>query len=337
MLTSKRNYEKVVELIVEKDLGAKVSNIQDSTTGYSGHVYIVEVDGFVATDKVAVKVVEIEGEVPFQQESSNNRVYGSRWSNLRPSHDLLISYGLPVYKLYSVGQLSEHNVNYFIMEALEGESVREFLAYKTHVEVNQLHRLAGETMGRMHRITRDFQGWISMPTPQPDSKDWQTTFFESAANHLVKAAQRNNFIREHRSLIDDFYLAKKREWTDPKQFVYSHTDGFQGMAKYENGKWQLTGLIDIEDNQFTDPRFVLTGYELALEYEKRKAPADFWEGYKQYTTIDESYQNLKPLFKLYYLISWFTNVVYDDFRGKPDEQPDTIKYFEQLIAEIVMN
>jgi len=329
---SNQTSQELVTPILQKELGVHPQNIKDLTTGYTGQVYAVTVDQADSTRELAVKIINTEPESSFDQEDVNHRVYGSRWSNLKPSHDLLTSNNIKTYNLYALGELPNEGVSYSVMQILAGKSVREFLAYETHVDMYKLHALTGETLGKMHRITRGFQGWINMPRPY--AKSWRDAWFESLNFRLIQAAEKSAFVKGHSNHIQNFIHKKEQEWIDPQHFVFSHTDGFQGMADYKNGEWVLTGVVDVEDNQFTDQRFVLAGHELALEYERRAVPKSFWREYNKYTKVDDSYQTLKPLFTLYYLLSWLRNVAYDDFRGLPEEQNQTIRHFERLISEV---
>ncbi len=121
-------------------------------------------------------------------------------------------------------------------------------------------------------------------------------------------------------------------WSDPVEFVLSHVDGFQGMAKYNDNVWMFTGFIDIEDYHFTDQRFALAGYELAVEFEGQVVPPTFWSGYQRYRAIDPTYPRLKSLFQLYYLFAWLP-LCYDQGWGETEaERQRVIQRFEQLIA-----
>lgn len=327
--------EKVLAKILEKDLKSRMVSLNELTGGYYGRVYVADMEkDDNSVRKIVIKIVDANDDYSYEIEPNDNRVYGGRWSNLKPAYDVLIAHGFSVPKIYSIGNHQETNCSYSIMEFIEGESVREFLAYNNHPQMEQLHSLVGETMGMMHKITRDYQGWVAMDKKY--AKDWEQSFFQSFESHLANAAEKNPFVNEQRNALTEFAAKKRAEWTNPENFVFSHTDGFQAIAKYENDKWKIAGIIDIEDHQFTDPRFVLTGHELSLEFEGRSIPATFWEGYNKHASVDKNYQNLKELFKLYYLLSWLPGV-YDNWRGKSDEKNKSTKHFEKLILDIISN
>ena len=107
------------------------------------------------------------------------------------------------------------------------------------------------------------------------------------------------------------------------------------MAMFENNNWTITGIIDIEDHKFCDPRMVLAGYEVAIRYEDLKVPPEFWAGYKKHKQVDPNYQNLKSLFELYYLLSWFQIPYEGNERIVSAQVQPTIKRFEQLIADLI--
>ena len=85
--------------------------------------------------------------------------------------------------------------------------------------------------------------------------------------------------------------------------MFSHTDGFQGVLKNAGG-WTLLGVIDIEDHQFTDQRFVLAGFELSRLFYGLPIDPAFWDAYAGLKPIDPSYAAFKPLFQTYYLLVW---------------------------------
>lgn len=319
--------------IVEQDLQSHVVDARELTGGFYGRVYAVDIeDDNGKQEKVVVKTNTADTDVPFDQEPNDNRVYGARWSNFEPSYNLLVSHNLPVPSLRSKGQIEQLGVQYAVMDFIEGESVREFLAHEDHGDMDQLHALVGETMGQMHQITRDYQGWVDMDKKY--ARDWRESFFESMDSHLQNAAAKSEFVRNSIDQIRKYIQLKRSEWTDLKSFVFSHTDGFQGMAKFENNQWQLTGIIDLEDHQYTDPRFVLQGHELALEFEQRQVPPSFWAAYEKHTPLDPSYEKLKDLFKLYYLLSWLPGT-YEDDRRTPELKEKGIRNSEQFIADII--
>jgi len=319
--------ETLLREIISREINGPITAVHDLSFGYYGHVYRV---GLAGASDVVVKIIEAESEEDFDRESSDDRVYGGRWSNLRPAYSLLRSGSVPVPQLYAVGQLED--VQYSIMGFVEGESVREFLAHGNHERLAELYGVAGEWTGKLHRITREFQGWVDMKHPY--KKDWQSAFFESFTSRLDGARRINQFVQAHIEEINRFKEGMNSKWDNPRQFVLSHTDGFQGMAKYESGQWQLTGIIDIEDHQFTDPRFVLAGQELSLEYENRSMPPLFWDEYRKHSELDPNYHLVKNLFKSYYLLSWLP-VVQKEQRGSESEQMSATRRLEKLLLHYV--
>lgn len=322
--------EKIVAQIIKRDLRGEAVGIRELAGGYYGRVYAVDAAASDGGRKVVVKLVDAGDDPPFDKEPGDNRVYGGRWSNLKPAHDLLTAHGLPVSKLYACGCFQ--GKDYAVMEFLKGASVKEFIACDSHAKMDDLHRLAGETMRLMHRITRDYQGWIDMDKKY--SRDWEESFFKSLESRLSESEKKNPVIDQKSGLIREFIVSRRGQWRNPEAFVFSHPDGFQGIAEYEKNKWILSGIIDVEDHQFTDPRFVLAGYELELEFEGRPLPAAFWEGYNKNDKADGGYGGLKDLFKLYYLLSWLPGA-YDNWRGKPEEQSKCVKRFEGLTMDLI--
>ncbi|MBD2361138.1 hypothetical protein H6G36_08090 [Anabaena minutissima FACHB-250] len=64
-------------------------------------------------------------------------------------------------------------------------------------------------------------------------------------------------------------------------------------------------------------------YELQLETNNNAILSSFWHGYQIQKTGDPTYWQLRPLFQLYYLLSWVSN--------KSLEQQQIIKELKQQI------
>ena len=73
------------------------------------------------------------------------------------------------------------------------------------------------------------------------------------------------------------------------------------MLRKAGGAWTLAGVVDIEDHQFTDRRFVLAGLELSHTWHGRTVPPAFWDAYGH---APPDHERFKPLFQLYYLLVW---------------------------------
>ena len=273
-----------------------------------------------------MKFVENKPEPSFEQEEMDNRVYGARWSNLKPSYDLLKQHSLPVPELETIK--SDGKYNYSVTEFLKGDSLKDLMLKDSTQDIAQLHSMIGDQLGKMHAVTRDYFGWVDMRKPY--DKNWKDSFFESCQSHLQQASANHKFIKDREAKIQIFLEQRKNEWTDPKQFVFSHTDGVQGIATMENNQWQLNGFIDLEDNMFTDQRFVLAGHEMILEWSGKSILSEFWEQYQNHIAIDETFQQTKSLFKLYYLISW-TWAFGEGWRGSEEEKQKAMNILQKML------
>ncbi len=321
-----------IQQIIERELAGKVIEQQELTGGYYGHVYKVQLENQEGSREVIIKFVHSEAELEYNEETIDNRVYGSRWSNLKPSHELLSVNKLPVPQLLGDGSTENGDESYVIMEYISGKATKDLLLLEDTPAIEELHELVGDTLGKMHAITRDFQGWVNMH--EAYEKKWKDAFFESIVNHVERASKHNKFVAINRDKIAVFIEKMKQDWIDPQTFVFSHTDGFQGMAEYYDDEWKLNGIIDVEDNEFTDQRFVLAGHELIMEYSKKEVLPEFWEAYQAHNKVEESFDKSKNLFKLYYVLCW-TSVASEGWRGTPEEQVKAFGRLEELIGEYI--
>lgn len=297
----------VRKLILEK-LGVEASNITSLVGGQVGHVNRVD-----AADKsYVVKLVDVRLEPSFSEERPDDRVYGSRWSNLLPTYELLKKSNILVPKLYASGSLESENVHYEILEYLSGDS-DDYSA--------QWFAAVGKTLGSTHQIKREYQGWIGMETPY--SKSWRDAFAESLKSQLQQAKP---YIPNELYASTSNYLKGSVPISEPEAFVLSHTDGFQGILKKVAAEWSLVGVVDIEDYQFTDQRFVLAGFELSHVIEKRIIPEEFWRAYSETVPIDPTFDTSKKMFQIYYLLVW-SRVVKD--------QPESFNKCLDKLSELV--
>ncbi len=301
--------ENLVKELISEKVGAEAYEITTLVGGQVGHVYRVD-----TTDKsYVVKLVEAWHEPSFSEEERDDRVYGSRWSNLLPAYELLQKRGIAVPKLYVSGLLESEKLNYEILDYLHGDS--EDYSTEWFVAV-------GNALGSIHKVTRAYQGWIGMEASYSES--WSDAFTKSLESQLEQAkpylstelcAQVIECVAQHKSI------------TEPEAFVLSHTDGFQGVLKKDGSSWELIGVVDIEDYQFADQGFVLAGFELVHATEKRTVPNEFWTTYSQQTAIDPTFDTYKKLFQIYYLLVW-SRVLKD--------QPEPFKKCIDMLSELVV-
>ncbi len=273
--------------LVRDRLDAEPRAIAPLTGGEVGNVFRVETDAGV----YVVKFIRLVDEPAFADEPVDNRVYGMRWSNLGPASTLLAAHGVAAAAVRATGALPERGLAYAILDYLAGDDDDHSPAWFAAV---------GATLGGMHTITRAYQGWVDMPAPYPAT--WTAAFAQSFRARLAETAPllatglRDAVGARAKGLLADL--------TEPGEFVFSHTDGFQGVMARRGEAWTLSGVIDIEDHQFTDQRFVLAGFELGHAVNGREVPADFWRAYTAVRPVHPTYATVKPLFQLYDLLVW---------------------------------
>jgi fructosamine-3-kinase len=283
----------VIGALVRERLGVEARAVAPLTGGEVGHVFRVDTDA----GAFAVKFVQLTNDPAFADEPVDNRVYGARWSNLGPAGAVLAANGVAAATVRATGALPERGLAYAILDYLAGDADDHSPAWFAGV---------GAALGRMHAITRGYQGWVDMPAPYP--ANWAAAFAQSFRGRLAETAPLlPSGLKGAIAARAEGLLANLNA---PDEFVFSHTDGFQGVMARREDAWTLRGVIDIEDHQFTDQRFVLAGFELGHGVGGREVPSDFWRAYATIRAIDPSYSTFKPLFQFYYLLVW-TRVLSD--------------------------
>ena len=301
--------ENLVKQLISEKIGAEAREVTTLVGGQVGHVYRAD----TADTSYVVKLVEAWPEPSFSEELRDDRVYGSRWSNLLPAYDLLFKSRIAVPKLYASGFLEDEKTNYEILDYLKGNS--DDFSVEWFVAV-------GNALGTIHKTSRPYQGWIGMETPYIES--WSDAFTKSLESQLDQAKP---YVSTELYAQAARYVTQYESISEPEAFVLSHTDGFQGVLKKVGTNWELVGVVDIEDYQFTDQRFVLAGLELAHAIEKRIVPNEFWVAYTEQTAIDSTFDTYKKLFQIYYLLVW-SRVLKD----QPEPFKKCIDKFSELVA-----
>lgn len=293
----------LIQNLLYAELNGTVRTIVDKSPGHSGSfVYLIEV---ALAGKELSCIAKLTPADFALDDSLQNRVYGSCISSFNAVYRCLQQYQIPLPQLYT-SHIPSTNFPFYcqLMEYLPGQDIN--IALNTTPEEQQftLQEYLGRTMGIIHNITRAGDGWVDLAIPHLLS--WRDAFLITLHQNLDAACQHQAIAVQKTTILQAIaqYLAL---WTDPSGFVLSHVDGMQGMIVLTSEGWRLTGVVDIEDHYFTDQRFVLAGYELQLETNNNAILSSFWHGYQIQKTVDPTYWQLRPLFQLYYLLSWVSN------------------------------
>jgi hypothetical protein len=289
-------HNQCLKWILQSRIGEELQEVEPIKGGHSGFTYSVR----TKKNSYVVKLAQPIGSDLLGLEKPEQRVYGGRAKSFESSHRLLLTQQMPTFQLLAYGFPTE-KVPYFyqILSKLPGYSIREHLSINKTKKA-ELEFLAGEEFGKLHLITRRYDGWADQKTPY--LTNWKESFFLALERRVYHLSE-NYLSKPDIKKISRFMKDKYARWTDPDDFVFSHVDGLQGMVSYQN-KWKFNGFIDLEDYRFTDQRFVLSGFEIGSHYSLSNASNAFWRGYKKFKEIDASYDVLKDLFKLFYFSSW---------------------------------
>ncbi len=327
----KNRHQREVNYLIKKK-GFSPVNIVDITSGHSGFVYRVETS---LGQTLVVKLTPAQEEMVIGEELVDYRVHATRLTNFPAAFKLFKERNLQTFTLFDYGVPSKEIPFYYqVMSCLEGCSIREFLTHGDLSKNHNLEKIAGTALAKLHQVTRSFDGWVSQDHPYKLA--WSQAFCISLESRLAKAVLTDiDFINKNISQINNFISLKLATWSDPEEFVFSQLDGLQAMAKMDKESWQFSGYIDIEDHKFSDQRFVLAGFEYALELEGRALTDDFWQAYQDIKSLDGSYFKLKGLFQLYFALAYFPILFERDPSGGFVQKRSMAKKFEKLISKII--
>jgi hypothetical protein len=312
--------------IIKQEMGIGAHSINSLGMSIGGAVMKVETE----KGTFVVKLIANEPPAVIEDEDVSDRVYGGRWTEFESALNAMKEASLPLPTIHATGYTEDDSQYFILMDYVAGESVREFMSEAETDE--SLHRVTGETFGKLHSVTRDYQGWVSMETPYDTS--WGEAYFLALDNQIDEIEKNSYLSPDVIAKLRTFTGSQKEAWIEPINFVLSHLDGFQGIASKQGNEWSIDSIVDIEDHQFTDQRFVLCGHELAMETEGKKLPNSFWEGYSSTKEIDPTFEQHKSLFKLYYLSVWlcvFKDENIGDIPDRDEKAENTMRMIQSLL------
>ncbi len=308
--------------LIKQIFPGKVVSARSVGLGYGGNVFVVKLHG--DEKERVVKFVANHKEPVIGKESTTERVYGSRWDNFSPSYELLRKRGLLIPRLFHVGLTKNGKFHFVIMEYLKHENVPR--------NNESVQILIARALSNLHQIKRRYQGWVHQKKPYRQA--WKEAFMDSLKKHLHETQRHHLFEKTLQSTIQQFIHQKELILDEPRSFSFSHLDGFQGMMAKTAKGYAFAGFVDIEDYQFTDQRFALAGVELSYLMNNSHLLDVFWREYQKRVIIPQTYERLKGLFQVYYLLVWRC-VFHDYWHGAASDRKKVIKKVTQLLGEIV--
>jgi hypothetical protein len=284
----------LIEWIVERHLGGEVVSAEPVTGGYSGaRVHRVRARLPGGERELVLKTARAKDE---PERGDEQRIYGTHPGSLGAVHALLRARGLPTYDLLGWGMPSDELPLFWAaMSALGGVSVRD---RRDGLDAEGFHRTCGAALGALHAVTRGYDGVVDLA--KPHARDWDEAFFGS----FERAVERELGARGMDDLaarVQAFAERRRRDWAKAGRYALSHVDGLQGHAARSDAGWRYLGHVDLEDVVFLDARFALAGYELGAG---GPAPPAFWDAYREFAAVDQSYAEVSDVMTLYFLVSW---------------------------------
>jgi aminoglycoside phosphotransferase (APT) family kinase protein len=145
---------------------------------------------------------------------------------------------------------------FILMEALRGESLTALLDKADRLDFARLLRATGEYMSRMHAITFQFPGYITLagaPASPPDPATWGHPIW--TYSELEKLSLKR--LERDAEAVSQGTLDKEREFFsvlaadmkaafEPPHFTHGDCHAHQFFLDKEDGCWVVTGVVDME-------------------------------------------------------------------------------------------
>ena len=167
---------------------------------------------------------------------------------------------------------------YAVMTFLPGAIVRSLIGT---IEAHDVYRQMGAALRRTHDISMTAYGYIGsegIARPKDSNPEYMNVAIEGALRRFQNAGGGSELARKLRSKIDERsdVLASN---TGP---VLCHCDFHQGnvfVTRDEQGRWQLTGLIDFANASAADPLLDLASALFFCTHEDAQSREPLLTGY----------------------------------------------------------
>src|SRR5262249_8415183 len=198
--------------------------------------------------------------------------------------------------------------NYLVMTALKGQLLSQVASSLSAVELRDIYFEMGALLAKVHGITLDAFGYmttgIRAPHPKNDAYmrfQFQKKLAEFEARDGDAALRRavEQYVETHGDLL-----------TQAPTPVLCHDDYHEGnvLVAVENGKWRVTGMIDVENAVSADPLLDIakTDYYAIRGNEAKR------EGFLAgYGPLPINWRERVQLYKLYHALElwdWFAAI-----------------------------
>jgi fructosamine-3-kinase len=288
----------IIEIVKRHNTLSKGS-IEEIQGGVVGRVYrISNVDA-------SSWILKLNKEEKQEEKDVDEIVYGSSPYNFNESYKILKDNNVPVPEVFAFGVTNDKKFSYIVMQDLSGD-------LDDYSE--EWFREIGHWFGKVNAIEKPYQN------------SWLEIFKKSLWSRLdsLKEFLRQDLLEK----VKEYVRVHIDELIPAESFCFSHLDGFQGIMKKQDGSWTLLGVVDIEDHQYTDQRFVIAGFELNHEMKGNIIPHVFWKEYQKEKNIDPTLESTKDIFKVYYLLVWCYV-----FRNNPEKFRENISFLENIIEK----
>ncbi len=286
--------ENYITEIINRHNTLLTGSVEEIQGGVVGRVYRIS---NVDTSSIILKLNKEENQ---KEKNDDEVVYGSSPDSFNESYEILKNKNIPVPEVFVFGVTNDKKFSYIIMQDLLGDL--DDYSEKWFREI-------GHWFGKIHAIEKPYQN------------SWTELFKKSLLSRFDNL--KGLLEQDVSEKVETYIHTHINELKPADKFCFSHLDGFQGILKNQDGLWKLLGVIDIEDHQYTDQRFVLAGFELNNNMKRNIIPQIFWDEYKKQKRIDVTFETTKNIFKVYYLLVW--SYVFRDNQEKFKENVSFLK------------
>lgn len=258
--------------------------------------------------------------------------------------ELLSRTGLPVPKLLHhdrTGKIA--SPHYHIIERLPGQRLSDVFS-DTEVGRKEIYSCLGDAFGKLHSVKLPEFGYIHSEEEKVSTRSdwWKKVFLVMCVDELLDLHHPE--FRELAGHIRNHFADRQDSCGGKFEPCLLHHDTFNNsiLLHRPEGEWTVSGITDFTTafsghNEFELSRIayqILTDPDTGEYHPEARA---FFKAYEKHTRISDRFEERRPYYTLYHLLSWVNRCTQDKQRAAASgmDVKESLDRFKTDIARIL--